>query len=95
MQILIPKRSRTGPLTIPKQGQPKVFSKQKAQKVHINRQNLDVSFEAWESIHTEVSQKYDDNVVNWLAEEAGLEVIDQFTDENGYFKDYLFEKITK
>jgi len=67
----------------------------KAQKVHINHLNLDVSFEPWESIHTEVSQKYDDNVVNWLAEEAGLEVIEQFTDENGYFKDYLFEKITK
>jgi uncharacterized SAM-dependent methyltransferase len=65
----------------------------KEQKVHINRLNLDVNFEAWESIHTEISQKYDDNVVNWLAQEAGLQVIDQFTDENGYFKDYLFEKI--
>ena len=67
----------------------------KAQKVHINRLDLDVNFEPWESIHTEISQKYDDNVVNWLAEEAGLQVIEQFTDENGYFKDYLFEKIYK
>ncbi len=67
----------------------------KEQKVHINRLNLDINFEAWESIHTEISQKYDDTIVNWIAQESGLQVIGQFPDENGYFKDYLFEKIMR
>ncbi len=64
----------------------------KAQEVNINVLNLSVSLEEWESIHTEISQKYDDSIVQWLAEEAGLRVIDQFTDKKRYFKDYIFKK---
>lgn len=64
----------------------------KAQEVNINALNLSVSLEEWESIHTEISQKYDDSIVQWLAKEAGLLVMDQFTDKKGYFKDYIFKK---
>ena len=62
------------------------------QEVAINKLNLTVSFEKWESIQTEISQKYDDSVINWLAEEANLTVVDQYEDDQGYFKDYIFKK---
>ena len=67
----------------------------KHQHVVIKKLDLTVTFQAWESIHTEISQKYDDTIVNWLAESAGLQVNSQFEDEKGYFKDYIFEKINE
>lgn len=42
------------------------------QTVHINGIDLTVSFEAWESIHTEISQKYDDQIVSWLADKSRI-----------------------
>lgn len=64
----------------------------KEQHVRIHKLNLDVTFKAWETIHTEISQKYDDAVVSWLADEAGLQIADQFVDTKGYYKNYLFIK---
>ncbi len=51
--------------------------------------DMQVSFEAWESIHTEISQKYDDRTLEWIAGETGLEIATSFTDSKGYYKDYL------
>ena len=65
----------------------------KDQKVSLNKLNLEISFSAWESIHTEISQKYDDHIVDWLAQEAGLEVSVQFQDSQAYFTDYVFKKV--
>lgn len=65
---------------------------QKEQTVHIDKLQLEVPFKAWETIHTEISQKYDDDIVNWLASESGLQVINQFTDSKEYYKNYLFKK---
>lgn len=62
------------------------------QVVSINKLGLDIHFTAWESIHTEISQKYDDSIVRWLAQESGLKIIDQFTDSKKYYKNYLFKK---
>lgn len=64
----------------------------KEQSVHIKSLNLEVKFEAWESIHTEISQKYDSASVNWLAEQAGMKITGSFTDKDGYFKNYIFRK---
>lgn len=64
----------------------------KEQQVQINKIALDIHFNAWETIHTEISQKYDDDVVSWLADEAGLQITDQFTDTKAYYKNYLFKK---
>ncbi len=64
----------------------------KEQEVRINKLELDVNFKAWETIHTEISQKYDDAVVSWLADEAGLQIANQFTDSKGFYKNYLFKK---
>jgi len=62
------------------------------QKVAINKLELEVHFDAWESIHTEISQKYDDAVVEWLAKEAGLEIQTSFQDNETYYKNYIFRK---
>ncbi|GAA4277072.1 L-histidine N(alpha)-methyltransferase [Aquimarina mytili] len=62
------------------------------QKVDIDDLSLEVHFEAWESIHTEISQKYDDDIVKWLAKESGLEIVKSFSDQNNYYKDYLLRK---
>ena len=68
-----------------------LVSKEK-QTVDINRLSLQVHFEAWESIHTEISQKYDDDIVKWLAEEAGLKIMKSFSDQNNDYKDYVLIK---
>lgn len=64
----------------------------KKQEVRINALELNITFDQWETIHTEISQKYDDKIVSWLASEAGLTIIDSFTDSKEYYKDYLFKK---
>jgi len=68
-----------------------LISKEK-QTVDIDRLSLEVHFEAWESIHTEISQKYDDDIVKWLADESGLEIVTSFSDQNKDYKDYLLKK---
>ncbi|WP_281989464.1 L-histidine N(alpha)-methyltransferase [Aquimarina aggregata] len=64
----------------------------KKQTVDIDSLSLQVHFEAWESIHTEISQKYDDDIVKWLTEESGLKVVNSFSDENNDYKNYLITK---
>lgn len=62
------------------------------QKVTIKNLDLSVNFEEWESIHTEISQKYDDTIVDWLANQADLKVTDSFADDKDYYKNYIFRK---
>ena len=62
------------------------------QTVSIKALDLEVNFKAWETIHTEISQKYDDEVVAWLAEKAGLSILGEFSDPNNAYKDYIFKK---
>lgn len=62
------------------------------QQVRIEKLGLDISFDAYETIHTEISQKYDDRTVNWLAEQSGLKVLEEFSDQENYYKNYLFTK---
>ena len=64
----------------------------KAMKVTIEQLQLTVNFEQWETIHTEISQKYDDKIISWLAKEAGLEIETSFTDDKEYYKNYVFKK---
>ena len=62
------------------------------QVVWIEHLELEVPFKRWETIHTEISQKYDDDVVNWLAGEAGLQIATSFSDKEENYKDYVFTK---
>lgn len=64
----------------------------KAQQIKIPKLELTVDFKAWETIHTEISQKYDDETVEWLASEASLTIERVFESENGYYKNYTFKK---
>lgn len=63
-----------------------------AQTIYIEGLDLTVNFDAWESIHTEISQKYDDKIVQWLAEKSGLSIANEFTDSKDLYKNYLFKK---
>lgn len=64
----------------------------KKQSVIIENLSQKISFEAWESIHTEISQKYDDDTVDWLTKEAGLEVVTSFSDKKQYYKNYIIKR---
>ena len=66
---------------------------QQAQEVNVSSLDLKVNFKAWETIHTEISQKYDDEVVAWLAGKAGLGIVDVFSDSKELFKNYIFKKL--
>ncbi|SDG70168.1 L-histidine N(alpha)-methyltransferase [Psychroflexus sediminis] len=78
----------------PETGTAKSFLVSKAdQDVRIANLDLDVHFKAWETIHTEISQKYDDDTVEWLASKASLNIDKIFESENGFYKNYTFKKI--
>lgn len=59
--------------------------------VNIDALELNIKFKAWETIHTEISQKYDDETLQWLANESGLRICDHFTDSKGYYKNYVLK----
>lgn len=58
--------------------------------VSLKKLDLQVKFNAWETIHTEISQKYDDRTIQWLADKSGLEIVTEFSDANEHYKDYVF-----
>jgi len=60
------------------------------QEVHIPGSETAFHFRAWEAVHTEISQKYDDAMVADLAMHSGLRITAQFTDSKGYFTDVVF-----
>ncbi|MGB3591683.1 MAG: L-histidine N(alpha)-methyltransferase [Nonlabens sp.] len=59
-------------------------------EVTIDKLDLKVNFDQWETIHTEISQKYNDDVVEWLARESGLTINQIYEDDHQLFKNYLF-----
>lgn len=61
-----------------------------AQKVYIEALDFEASFQPWESIHTENSQKFDDASIRQLAQQAGLVVTEVFSDENSDYRNYIF-----
>lgn len=60
--------------------------------VTIERLGLEIRLNQWETIHTEISQKYDDAVVEWLADKSGLSIVSQFRDAQQHYKNYVFKK---
>lgn len=65
-----------------------------AMDVRIDRLDLNIHFDQWETIHTEISQKYDDKTVQWMAEQANLEIVTFFTDNKKYFRNYVLRRAT-
>jgi dimethylhistidine N-methyltransferase len=67
----------------------------KEQKIEVKKLSLEVHFKAWESLHIEISQKYDDSVIEWLAKQSGLETLTSFSDKRKYYRNYIFKKTSK
>jgi dimethylhistidine N-methyltransferase len=63
------------------------------QKVTIAELEQTFTFDAWEAIHTEVSQKYSPKMIEDYAREAGFRILKNFSDADHYYVDSLWEKI--
>lgn len=63
------------------------------QEVYVEALDTTYHFDAWEAIHTEVSQKYSPKMIERFAEAAGFRIVNNFTDECHYYVDSLWEKI--
>lgn len=63
----------------------------KKQTIRINHLEKDFNFNEYESIHLEYSFKYLREDIEFLAKETGFEILDNFTDSNGYFIDSLWK----
>ena len=61
----------------------------RAQTVQFKQPDWSVDFRAWEMIHTENSYKFTQTGITQLAEEAGLQVANFFTDEQDFFADVV------
>jgi L-histidine Nalpha-methyltransferase len=64
---------------------------QKRQTVNIEDLDVQINFEAGETIHTENSYKYTQTMINNLADESGFEIVENFTDSLNYFSMCLFK----
>ncbi len=63
------------------------------QQVYIEALDTTFHFDAWEAIHTEVSQKYSPKMIERFAEVAGFRIVENFSDECHYYVDSLWEKL--
>ncbi|GAB5523225.1 MAG: L-histidine N(alpha)-methyltransferase [Roseivirga sp.] len=64
-----------------------------SQQVYIEALDTAFDFDAWEAIHTEVSQKYSPKMIEQFAEVAGFRIVENFSDECHYYVDSLWEKL--
>ncbi len=62
------------------------------QDVYLKSLDLLISFNAWEAISTEVSQKYDQQMIREMAAGSGFKIVRYFFDEQNYYVDALWEK---
>lgn len=78
----------------PKSGVAKSFLvSKKDQKVHFSEIDETIHFRKWETIYTEMSQKYDEKMIRNLAEASGFELVENFFDSRDYFVNTLWKKI--
>lgn len=61
----------------------------KDQDVHIEALERSFHFDRWETIQTEISQKYNVTMINKLMALTGFEIVEYFYDDNRYFTDVL------
>lgn len=66
---------------------------QRDQDIFLEAFETHVHFSRWEVIHTEISQKYDQNMIRKVASQSGLEITDQYHDCKHYFSNVLMKKI--
>ena len=61
------------------------------QEVEISACGKTYTFTQGEKIHTEISRKYNDDVMNDILSETDFRVVDELTDSNRFFIDYILE----
>lgn len=82
------------PFYDPEEGVVKSFLvSRERQVVPIDRLQINVQFEAFETIHTESSRKYSKAEIRELAEQTGFAPVENFTDSRGYFADALWQAV--
>ena len=59
------------------------------QKVRIQALQKTFEFDAGEKIHTEISRKYNDEILEKILQTTDLNLVEKFTDSRNYFADYL------
>lgn len=64
----------------------------KEQTVKFGALNQSFYFEKGERIHSEISRKYNDEVLNKILTETDFEVIGKLTDSKNYFADYILNR---
>ena len=64
----------------------------KKQTVFIKERDESFDFKENELIHTEISRKYNDEILGKLIENSGLKISHQFLDSKKYFADYILTK---
>lgn len=62
------------------------------QEVYIKGIGQDFHFEAGDVIHTEISRKYDEEILNQIISETDFEVVDKVQDSKKFFADYILER---
>ncbi len=62
------------------------------QEVHVAALNKTYKFDKWESIHTEISQKYDETTIEWLCQMSGLSLHSIYSNEKNEFFECLIKK---
>lgn len=65
---------------------------EKNQKVTIESLNKTFLFSKNEKIHTEISRKYNDEILNRILDKSTLKIENKFTDAKGFFADYILTK---
>lgn len=63
------------------------------QEVKIGKIGKTFKFEAGEKIATEISRKYNDEIIGKIIENAAFEVVDKITDSKNYFSNYILKRI--
>ena len=64
----------------------------KRQTVYIKDLEKSFEFAENESIHTEISRKYNDGILQMLIKNSGLEISTKLLDRKNYFADYILTK---
>ncbi len=63
----------------------------KKQSVYIKSLETSFEFDQWETIYTEMSQKYDLKMISSFASRCGFEILRNFTDSRQYFMNSLWK----
>jgi L-histidine Nalpha-methyltransferase len=82
------------PIYDPLEGAAKSYMvSKKEQVVYLAAVDEKISFKAYESVFTEISQKYDLAMIKDIARKNGLHIMRIFRDKRDQFADVLFEKL--